>query len=157
MKRQGLVVFAGDSLGDLVLVLMDLLPMGLVFFPSFPYMGAMLFPSFVLGNAFGEGGTLFVQFFLFSLIPLSLLSSPSSFSHSLFLLFLFFPISFPFPFAHSLPSFPSLSSPSPSFSVSLPLFPSSFSSSIFLFLSLSWGFCFFLGNCLYCLFPRCKE
>ena len=142
MKRQGLVVFAGDPPGDSVLVPMDLLPMGVVFFFSLPSMGVMLFPSFALGNAFGEGGTLFVPLFLFSLLlPLSLLSSHSpSFSHSLFLIFLFFPISLSFPFAHSLPFFPSLSSPSPSFLVSLPLFPSPFSSSLFLFLSLSWGF-----------------
>ena len=139
MKRQGLVIFAGDPPEDSVSIPINLCPVGVVFFPSLPSMGVVLFPSFVLENASGEGGTLFVLLFPFSpLLPLSLLSSPSpSFSHSLFLLFLFFPISFSFPFAHSLPSFPSLSSPSPSFSVSLPLFPSPFSSSLSLFLSLS--------------------
>ena len=122
MKGQGLVVLAGDPLGDSVSVPMDLRPVGVVFFPSLPSMGVVLFLSFVLGNASREGGTLFVPLFPFSpLLPLSLLSSLSSFSHSLFLLFLFFRISFSFPFAHSLPSFPSLSSPSPSFSVSFPL------------------------------------
>ena len=48
--------------------------MGVVFFPSLLFMGVMLFPSFVLGNAFGEGGG--------SLALLSLffsLSSSSSF------------------------------------------------------------------------------
>ena len=126
--------------------------MGVVFFLSLPSMGVMLFPSFVLGNAFGEGGTLFVPLFLFShFLPLSLLFSPSpSFSHSLFLIFLFFPISLSFPFAHSLSFFPSLSSPSPSFLVSLPLFPSPFSSSLFLFLSLSWGFFFEGTACTVC-------
>ena len=157
MKRQALVVFAGDPPGDSVSVSMDLLPVGVVFFSSLPSMGVVLFPSFVLGNASGEGGTLFVPLFLFSpLLPLSLslLSSPSpSFSHSLFFLFLFLSISFSFPFAHSFSFFPSLSSHSPSFSVSRPLFlfPSSslfhlfflsfrlspFSSSLSLFLSLS--------------------
>ena len=139
MKRQGLVVFVGDSPGDSVSVLMDFLPVGVVFFPSLPSMGVVLFPSFVLGNASGEGGTLFVLLFPFSpLLPISLLSSPSpSFSHSLFLIFLFFPISFSFPFAHSFPPFPSLSSHSPSFSffhlfflsflLSLPSFPLPFS------------------------------
>ena len=125
MKRQGLVVFEGDPPGDSFSVPMDLLLVGVVFFPSLPSMGVMLFPSFVLGDASREGGTLFVSLFPFSpLLPLSLLSSSCpSFSHSLFLLFLFFPISFSFPFAHSLPLFPSLSSPSPSFSISLSLFP----------------------------------
>ena len=53
--------------------------MGVVFFPSLPSMGVMLFPSFVLGDASGEGGTVFVPLFLFSpLLPLSLPSSPSS-------------------------------------------------------------------------------
>ena len=69
--------------------------MGVVFFPSLPFMGVMLFPSFVLGNAFGESDVLLVLLSPFSpLLSLSLISSPSpSFSHSLFLSF-----SFPFPF-----------------------------------------------------------
>ena len=144
MKRQGLVVFVGDPPGDSVSVPMDLLPVGVVFFPSLPSMGVMLFPSlpsmgvmlfpsFVLGHVSGEGDTLFVSLFLFSpLLPLSLLSSLSpsfsfsSPSHSPFLSHSFF-LSFPLP------------SSSP-FSVSLPLF--SFPSSslfhhFFLFLSLS--------------------
>ena len=63
------------------------LPVGVVFFHSLPFMVVMLFPSFVLGNAFGESGVLLVPFSPFSpLLSLSLLSSPSpSFSHSLFL------------------------------------------------------------------------
>ena len=52
--------------------------MGVVFFPSLPFMGVMLFPSFVLGNASREGGTLFVPLFsFFPLFSLSLLSSHS--------------------------------------------------------------------------------
>ena len=70
--------------------------MGVVFFPSFPFMGVMLFPSIVLGNASGEGGTLFVSLSLFSpLLSLSLLSSPFpyfSVSLPLFLLFLLPPL-----------------------------------------------------------------
>ena len=55
------------------------LPVGVVFFPSFPFMGVMLFPSFVLGNASGESGVLLVPLSPFSpLLSLSLLSSPSS-------------------------------------------------------------------------------
>ena len=69
---------------------------GVVFFPSLPFMGVMLFPSFVLGNVSGEGGTFLVPFSLFSvLLSLSLLSSLSpspSFSLPSFLLF--FHISF---------------------------------------------------------------
>ena len=127
MKRRGLVAFAGDPPEDFVSVPMDLRPVGVVFFPSLLSMGVVLFPNFVLGNASGEGGTLFVPLFLFSpILPLSLLSSHSpSFSHSLSLIFLFFLISFSFPFSF----FPSLSSHSPSFSVSRPFFP--FPSSLF--------------------------
>ena len=69
------------------------LHVGVVFFPSLPFMGVMLFPSFVLGNAFGEGGgslaILSLFFFLLLLsfpffLPLS--SSPAFSSASLFLL-----------------------------------------------------------------------
>ena len=82
--------------------------MGVVFFPSFPFMGVMLFPSFVLRNASGESGVLLVPLSPFSpLLSLSLLSSPSpSFSHSLFLSFSvslpFFSFSFSFPFSFAL-------------------------------------------------------
>ena len=76
--------------------------MGVVFFPSFPFIGVMLFPSFVLGNASGESSVLLVPLSPFSpLLSLSLLSSPSpSFSHFLFLSFSFsLPLFlFPFPF-----------------------------------------------------------
>ena len=85
--------------------------MGVVFFPScLPFMGVMLFPSFALGNAYGEGGASLVPLSLFSvLLSLLLLSSPSpslSFSFPSFLLF--FHISFSiFPFLpHKL--FPSI-------------------------------------------------
>ena len=93
------------------------LPVGVVFFPSLPSMGVMLFLSFVLGTVSGEGGTLFVPLFLFSpILPLSLLSSPSpSFSFSS-------PSHFPFLSHYLFLSF-SLPSSSPSFSVSLSLFP----------------------------------
>ena len=47
------------------------LPVGIVFFLSLPFMGVMFFPSFLLGNAFGEGGTFFVPPFLFSSLLLS--------------------------------------------------------------------------------------
>ena len=145
MKRQGLVVFAWDPPGDSASVLMDLLPVGVVFFPSLSFMGVVLFPSFVLGNTSREGGTFFVSLFLFS-PPLSLLliSSPSpSFSVSLllFLLFLLLPIFFLFPFTLSLPLF---------------LFPLFFSLSFTHPLSLPFFF-FFWRNFLYCLFLRCKE
>ena len=67
------------------------LPVGVVFFPSLPFMGVVLFPSFALGNAFGEGGTFLVPLSLFSiLLSLHLLFSPSpslSFSFLFFLLF----------------------------------------------------------------------
>ena len=42
--------------------------MGVVFFPSLPFMGVMLFPNFGLGNASGEGGTLLVPLSLFSIL-----------------------------------------------------------------------------------------
>ena len=63
--------------------------MGVVFFPSLLFMGVMLFPNFVLGNASGGNCVLLVPLSPFSpLLSLSLLSSLSpSFSHSLFLSF----------------------------------------------------------------------
>ena len=77
-------------------------------------MGVMLFPSLVLGNSSGEGGTFLVSLSLFSsLLSLSLLSSSSpSFSVSLPL--------FPFPSSSLFHLF------FLSFRLSLPLFPSSF-------------------------------
>ena len=91
MKCQGLVVFTGGPPRDSSPVFGSdgPLPVGVVFFPSFPFMGVMLFPSLVLGNASGESGILLVPLSPFShLLYLSLLSSPSpSFSHSLFLSF----------------------------------------------------------------------
>ena len=47
MKCQGLVVFAGGPPGDPRLAFGSdgLLPVGVVFFPSSPFMGVMLFPS----------------------------------------------------------------------------------------------------------------
>ena len=47
MKRQGLVVFAGDSPRDSgpTFGFDGPLPVGVVFFPSFPFVGVMLFPS----------------------------------------------------------------------------------------------------------------
>ena len=97
-----------------------------MFFPSFPFVGVMLFPSLVVGNASVEGGTFLVSLSLFfPLVSLSLLSSHSpSFSVSLPL--------FPFP-SSSLFHLLFLS-----FRLSLPFFPSSF-------LSLE-GFFFFEGT-----------
>ena len=57
MKCQGLVVFVGDPPGDSVSIPMDLLLLGVMFFPSLPSMGVMLFPSFVLGNVSGPRST----------------------------------------------------------------------------------------------------
>ena len=133
MKCQDLVVFAGDPPGYSVSVSMDLLPVGVVFFPSLPSMGFMLFPSFALGNVSGEGGTLFVPLFLFSLfLPLSLLLPflilSSSFSF-------FSPSHSPFPFA-----------------LSLSFFPSSFFFSFFFSFSSSFPFSFFFS--FPSLFPR---
>ena len=88
--------------------------MGVVFFPSLPFMGVMLFPSFVLGNVYGEGGTFLVLLSLFyvllSLPLLSSLSPSPSFSLPSFLIF--FHISFS-RFSHKL--FPSIFSSSPLF------------------------------------------
>ena len=49
MKRQGLVVVAGDVPGDpeLTFGFDGLLLVGVVFFPSSSLVGVMLFPSFV--------------------------------------------------------------------------------------------------------------
>ena len=92
--------------------------MGVVFFPSLPFMGVMLFPSFSLGNVFGGGGASFASHSLFfslssssSFLPLlpsflfSFLSSSTAFSSAsssffssfllcphLFFLFSFLPI-----------------------------------------------------------------
>ena len=121
MKRQGLIVFALGSLRDSDLAFSSdgPLPVGVVFFPSFPFMEVMLFPSPMLGNESGESGVLLVPLspfspllplslisssflplsLLSSLIPLSLLSShSSSLSHSLFLSFSIYLPLFPFPF-----------------------------------------------------------
>ena len=83
MKRQGLVVFAGGPSRDSGPTFGSdgPLPVRVVFFPSFPFMGVMLFPSLVLGNASGESGVNLVPLSPFSpllpsLFPLSLLSSP---------------------------------------------------------------------------------
>ena len=95
--------------------------MGVVFFPSLPFMGVMLFPSFRLGNASGEGGAslaLFSLFFILLLPPLFFLSS-SLFSLLLLLLFhllLFFfyyyyNFFFTSPSSSSLPSAQNLSIP----------------------------------------------
>ena len=72
--------------------------MGVVFFPSLPFVGVMLFPSFRLGNAPGEGGaslallSLFLVFLLpsFSSLLFSFLPLFSSFLPQLSHLLLFF-------------------------------------------------------------------
>ena len=69
------------------------LPVGVVFFPNIPFMGVMLFPSFVLCNASGGSGAflvpLFPFFFLFFLFIFFILllfpTLSSSLSHYLFL------------------------------------------------------------------------
>ena len=104
--------------------------MGVVFFPSLPFMGVMLFPSIRLGNASGEGGAslalfslfLFFFFLLFSSSPLFFSPSPSSSSQSLFLLLQLFSPFLPFI---------SISLSFPSFCLS-PLSFASFSCSLFL-------------------------
>ena len=68
--------------------------MGVVFFPCLPFMGVMLFPSFVLGSTSEGGGTLFVPHFLFFILLYPLLSSSPSFSS----FFFFTPHSPLFPF-----------------------------------------------------------
>ena len=135
MKSRSLVVSTGDPPGDSVSVPVDLLPMGVVFFPSLPFMGVVLSPSFVLGDMSGEGGTFLVSLSLFSpLLSLPLISSPSpSFSFYLLFFLLFFPISFsifPFlsPFSSTLSDVQTLSFPFFFFSSFPSLFP-------FLFLS----------------------
>ena len=125
--------------------------MGVVFFPSLPFMGVMLFPSFVLGNASGEGGTFLVPLSLFSiLLSLPLISSlSSSLSFSLPSFLLFFHISFSlFPFLSHKP-FPSFFSSSPLFHLSVLLlfifilfsFPLSFLRGFFFFLRESLVLC----------------
>ena len=111
MKRRSLVVFAGDPPGGFWFSFVGPLPIGVVFFPSLPFMGVVLSPSFVLGDVSGEGGTLLVSLSLFSpLLSLSLLSSPShSLSFSLLFFLLFFLISFSLFFPISFSLFPFLS------------------------------------------------
>ena len=145
MKRHGSVVFARDLPGDYVSVSIDLLPVGVVFFPSLPFMGVVLSPSFLQGDASGEGGTFLVSLSLFS----PLLSSFFSFSFILssflspFLPHLILPFSFPFAFLFL------------SFPLSFFLYSFFFSSfpSLFPFLFLSRGFFFFLYLFIY-LFLR---
>ena len=92
--------------------------MGVVFFPSLPFMGVMLFPSFALGNVSGEGSAPLAPFSPFSVpLSLSLLSSPSPsfplFCHLSFSLFPFLPHKL-LPSLFFFSSFPPLSFPSPS-------------------------------------------
>ena len=68
-------------------------------FPSLPFMGVMLFPSFWLGNAFGGGGAFFASHSLFFS-----LSSSSSFQPLLFS-FLFFLLSSSTTFSSTSSSF----------------------------------------------------
>ena len=72
MKCRSLIVFTGDPPEDSGSVLFGFLLVGVVFFPSLPFMGVMLFP-----NASGGGGTLLVPLSLFSILlslPLFLFS-----------------------------------------------------------------------------------
>ena len=79
------------------------LPVRVVFFPSLPFMGVMLFPSFWLGNAPGEGDAslALLSLFLILLPPLFFLYS-SLFS---LLLLLLFPPFFFFSSFHLFPFF----------------------------------------------------
>ena len=94
MKFRSLIVSAGGSSEDSGSAFIGSLLVGVVFFPScLPFMGVMLFPSSMLGNASGGGGASLVPlspFYVF--LSLSPLSSPSpSFSfYPLFFLKLFF-------------------------------------------------------------------
>ena len=112
--------------------------MGVVFFPSLPFMGLMLFPSFELGNASEGGGTLLVPPSLFFIVlSLPFISSPSPsfplFFHISFSLFPFLPHKL-FPSLFFFSSFSPLSFPSISFhSLFLPFFFSSTSHSPFFF------------------------
>ena len=142
MKRRGLVVFAGDPPGILVQFRL-ISACGNCVFPSLPFMGVMLFLSFVLGNASGEGGTFLVPLSLFFC---SSFSSSHFFSLSFSFIFssflspflphLILPFSFPFAQTLSIPffffsSFPSLFSSSPLFHL---IFLSSFFLEGFFFL-----------------------
>ena len=111
MKRRSLIVFTRDPSEDYGQLCRTSV-VGVVFFPSLPFMGAMLFPSFVLGSTFGEGGALHVlpspvSVFLF--LPLS----PSPSFSSSFSFTSYSPLSFsfrlnsfhPFFFFSSFPSF----------------------------------------------------
>ena len=74
--------------------------MGVVFFPSLPFMGVMLFPSLWLGNASGGGGWCVLcaalPVFLSIFLPLFYTSPPlfsflsSSFLHCFLICFFFF-------------------------------------------------------------------
>ena len=106
--------------------------MGVLLFPSLPFMGVMLFPSFVLGNTSGEGGTFLVPLSLFFCSSFS--SSPFfSLSFSFILFYFLSPflphiiLSFSFPFAQTL---------------SIPLFFFSSFPSLFLLLLFSISFSF---------------
>ena len=134
--------------------------MGVVFFPSLPFMGVMLFPSFVLGNVSEKSGKFLLPLSLFYiLLSLPLLSSLSfSLSFSLPSFLFFFPhLIIPFFFLFFFFSSTSHSSFFLSFRTNsfhpfflLLLFSTSFS------FPLSLLRVFFLGNCLYYVFSRCN-
>ena len=127
--------------------------MGVVFFPSLPFMGVMLFPSFALGNASRGGSTLLVPLSLFFiLLSLPLLSSPSPsfplFFHISFSLFPFLPHKL-FPSLFFFSSFSPLSFPSLSFhSPFLPFFFSTSHSPFFFFFRTNSFHFFFLRELL---------
>ena len=125
--------------------------MGVVFFPSLPFMGIMLFPSFWLGNASGRGGGGVHPLRRTPCFPPVFL--PLFYTSPLFFSFL---LSFSTAFSSASSSF-SLSPLSPSFFFSSPpyclLFILSFS-----FVSLPFFFFFFFEGtvCTEC-FSRCKR
>ena len=119
--------------------------MGVVFFPSLPFMGVMLFPSFWLGNVSGEGGASLALLFLFFffLLFFSLLFS------FLLLLFSFLPLLFFFPFILPFPLI-SVSLSFPSFCLSPLSFASFFCSPLFFFF-------FFGGTACTVLFQDARD
>ena len=125
-----------------------------MFFPSLPFMGVMLFPSFWLGNASGEGGaslallSLFLVFLLSSFFFSPLLFSPSLLFFSLSPPF-FSPFSF-FPFSSSSAFLLFLSFHSPLLSK---LFCSLFLHFSLFHLSFSLSFASFSCSFSFCLSP----
>ena len=93
MEFRCLIVSTGGSYEDSGSASLDLCLWELCFFPSLPFIGVMLFPSFALGNVSGGGDTLLVPPFLFFFY--------SSFSSSPFFSFSFLSSFLPHLILHS--------------------------------------------------------